>query len=98
MESALGHYSIISQQTIAYVTVMTTGGKGRFDTPYGTVAFTHTSRSVDEILARTVDTGHPLRLAHPRLALEDLRRVGRNLDLVDTEELPVIEAEMGLTA
>ena len=36
LESALGHYSIISQQTIACVTVMTTGRKGRFDTPYGT--------------------------------------------------------------
>ena len=40
LESALGHYSIISQQTIACATVMTTGRKGRFRTPYGTVAFT----------------------------------------------------------
>ena len=98
LESAIGHYSIISQQTIACATVMTTGRKGRFRTPYGTVAFTHTSRSVGEILDRTVDDGRPLRLAHPRLALEDLRRVGRNLNLVDTEELAAIEEEMGLAA
>lgn len=98
LESALGNYSIISQQTIACVTVMTTGRKGRFRTPYGMVAFTHTNRSVSEILDRTVDDGRPLRLAHPRLALEDLRRVGRNLDLVDMDELAAIEEEMGLAA
>ena len=69
--------------------------KGRFNTPYGTIAFTHTRRSVGEILDRTADVGRPLRMAHPRLALEDLRRVGRNLDLVDTEELAAIEEEMG---
>ena len=98
LETALGDYSIISQQTIACVTVMTTGRKGRFNTPYGTIAFTHTRRSVGEILDRTADVGRPLRMAHPRLALEDLRRVGRNLDLVDTEELAAIEEEMGLAA
>ncbi len=98
LETALSEYSIISQQTIACVTVMTTGRKGRFDTRYGTVSFTHTTRPVREILTHTVDVGRPLRLAYPRLALEDLRRVGRNLDLVDTDELEAIEEEMGLVA
>ena len=98
LETALCNYSIISQQTIGNLTVMTTGRKGRFYTPYGAIAFTHTKRSVAEILDRTADVGHPLRMAHPRLAIGDLRRVGRNMDLVDTEELEVIEEEMGLAA
>ena len=98
LESALAYYRVISQQTIACVTVMTTGRKGHFGKPYGTVSFTHTERSVNEILVRTVDVRHPLRLAHPRLALEDLRRVGRNLDLPDTDDLEEIEKEMGLAA
>ncbi|MDE0211561.1 MAG: hypothetical protein OXJ64_16975 [Boseongicola sp.] len=33
LETALSEYGIISQQTITCVTVMTTGRKGRFDTP-----------------------------------------------------------------
>ena len=97
LETALGEYSIISQQTWS-ITVMTTGRRGRFRTPFGTVAFTHTDRSRAEIRECTVDLGRPLRVAKPRVALEDLRRTRRNLELVDLdiEELELIEKEMGL--
>ena len=97
LETALGEYSIISQLTYS-ITVMTTGRKGRFRTPWGGIHFTHTARSHSGILAGTVDLGRPLRLANPRTALEDLRRVRRNLELVDLdlEELDVIEREMEL--
>ncbi len=39
------------------------------------------------ILDGTVDVGRPLRLARARTALHDLRRVNRNLHLVDLDEL-----------
>ena len=97
LETALSDYSIISRQTIACIAVMTTGRKGRFDTPYGSIEFRHTARPISEILDGTVDVGRPLRLARPRLAEEDLRRIGRNLELVDTEELEKIKEEMGRT-
>ena len=95
--TALNHYSLISQMTWS-ITVMTTGRKGRFDTPFGTIAFTHTERSAGEIEAGTVDVGQPLRWARPFTALEDLRRTRRNLELVDIDpdELELIHEEMGL--
>ena len=97
LETALGDYSIVFQQTIACITVMTTGRKGRFETPYGSIEFRHAARHISKILDGTVDVGRPLRLARPRLALEDLRRIGRKLELVDTEELEIMEEEMGRT-
>ena len=91
LETALGEYGIISQQTVNTITVMTTGRKGRFHTPWGAVSFCHTARAVSEILDGTVDAGRPLRLARPQFAHEDLRRVGRNLELVETEEFTALE-------
>ena len=98
LETALGIYSLISQQTLGNITVVTTGRKGRFSTPWGGIRFTRTTRSVDEIRALTVDVGNPIRWAKPRTALEDLRRTRRNLELVDIddEELELVEREMGL--
>ena len=98
LETVLGIYSLISQQTLSNITLMTTGRKGRFSTPWGGIHFTHTTRPVDEIKALTVDVGDPIRWAKPRTALEDLRRTRRNLELVDIddEELELVEQEMGL--
>lgn len=48
---------------------------------------THTERSVSDILRGTTQTPVPLRMALPETALRDLRRVGRNLHLVDNKEM-----------
>lgn len=98
LETVLGIYSLISQQTLGNITVMTTGRKGWFSTPWGGIHFTHTTRPADEIRALTVDVGDPIRWAKPRTALQDLRRTRRNLELVDIddEELELVEQEMGL--
>lgn len=98
LETALAAYSIISQQTLGNITVMTTGRKGRFPTPWGCIHFTHTARSASEICEVTVEDDQPLRRAKPRTALEDLKRVRRCLELVDLdlEELELIEHEMKL--
>ncbi len=87
LESALSEYSIISQVPIGWLGVMTTGRGGSVRTRYGTIEFTHTERSGDSILASTVEIGRPLRLAKPLAAVRDLRRVGRNTQLIDEEFL-----------
>lgn len=87
LESALSEYGAISQVPLSVVTVVTTGRSGLVATTWGTIEFTHTKRSRSAVLAGIVDIGRPLRFARARTALADLRRVGRNLHLVDLEEL-----------
>lgn len=83
LESALSEYGAISQVPLDRLTVMTTGRKGVYKTPYGTIEFVHTKRSVGELLKRMTDVGRPLQLATLQAAWSDLKRVGRNTHLVD---------------
>ena len=87
LECALSEWGVISQIPQSYLTVVTTGRKGVFSTPYGVIEFTHTQRSAAKILKNTVQRERPLRIATAPAALRDLRRVGRNLHLVDLEEM-----------
>ena len=91
LESALSEYGVISQIPLTYLTVMTTGRKGEFFTPYGTIEFVHTKRRGSDILRATNDVGRPLRLAKQATALRDLKRVGRNLHLVQPDEVNLNE-------
>jgi hypothetical protein len=85
LESKLSEAGAISQVTTA-LTCMTTGSPGRFDTPWGAIEFTHTDRDIalgtdvhtrdDGVLEATVER-----------SARDLRRVGRNLGLIDEETL-----------
>lgn len=86
LESALSEYGVISQVPVGRITIMTTGRKGEYKTPYGVIEFTHTKRPVTDILAGAQDRGHPLRIATKEVALRDLKRVGRNSHLIDPEE------------
>jgi hypothetical protein len=83
LESALSEYGVISQIPIDRITVMTTGRKGEYSTPFGTVEFVHTQRSPGDILSNTNLVGRPLRMATKQAAYRDLKRVGRNMHLVD---------------
>jgi len=86
LESALSQWGAISQVPIDRITVMTTGRKGEFKTPFGVIEFTHTASSPVEILANVERRdGHPLPIATREYALVNLRRVGRNLDLIVRE-------------
>ena len=96
LATALAAYSLMSQQTMGNITVMTTGRKGRFATPWGGIFLTHTSRSPAEIEDLTVDRRQPLRWARPRTALEDLRRTRNHWELVDLDVLEEVEEQMGL--
>ncbi|CDH34911.1 conserved hypothetical protein [Xenorhabdus bovienii str. Intermedium] len=85
LESALSEYGAISQIPIDRLTVMTTGRKGEYNTPFGTVEFTHTKRAVSDIINHIQDVGRPLRLANKQAAYRDLKRAGRNTHLVEKE-------------
>lgn len=86
LESALSEYGAISQIPMSRITVMTTGRAAEIQTPYGVIEFTHTARPVRNILGGTiVMEGRPMRIARVETALRDLRRVGRNLDMVIEE-------------
>jgi predicted transcriptional regulator of viral defense system len=88
LESILSEYGVISQIPLNRLTVMTTGRKGIYKTFYGIIEFTHTKRSIINILAhiKTVKE-RPLRIATKKTALRDLKRVGRNLHLIQTENI-----------
>jgi predicted transcriptional regulator of viral defense system len=88
LESALSEYGVISQIPMDRLTVMTTGRESIYKTPYGVIEMTHTKRAVDDILKNTiVIKERPLRIATKKAALRDLKRVGRNLNLIDEQEL-----------
>jgi hypothetical protein len=91
LESKLSEAGVISQVTTA-LTCMTTGSPGHFETPWGSIEFTHTERNVelginvhprdDGVLEATVER-----------AARDLRRVGRNTGLIDKDTLADAIAE-----
>lgn len=88
LESMLSEYGSISQIPMDRLTIMTTGRKGLYKTAYGVIEFTHTKRSVLDILNHThLVEGRPLRIATKATAWRDLKRVGRNIHLVDKREL-----------
>lgn len=87
LESALSQYGVISQIPIDRLTVMTTGRRGEYKTPWGVIELTHTARSVGDILAGTIETKSPIRFAKKETAVRDLLRVGRNTHLIDHAEL-----------
>jgi hypothetical protein len=85
LETRLSEAGAISQIATA-LTCMTTGSPGRFETPWGAVEFIHTDRAIRVGTDVVTLDGGTLE-ATVRTAVRDLRRVGRNLDLIDDEIL-----------
>lgn len=86
LESQLSHVGDISQIPIDRITVMTTGRKGIFKTPYGVIEFTHTKRTPYQIEASVYfDSSINMFRATTTQALADLKRVGRNVNMVESE-------------
>lgn len=83
LESVLSECGAISQITFTK-TFMTTGRSGIFDTPIGRIEFTHTKRPVKELFNHVTWNGAYYQ-ATPQKALSDLKRVGRNVHLLDME-------------
>jgi hypothetical protein len=91
LESKLSEAGAISQIATA-LTCMTTGSPGAFETPWGIIEFTHTDRDIDlekDVYPRDDSTLE----ATVARAARDLRRVGRNVDLIDSETLAEVIAE-----
>lgn len=88
LESMLSEYGLISQIPLDHLTVMTTGREGTYKTLYGVIEFTHTKRTVNNILDHIKKlSDRPLRVATQETALRDLKRVGRNLHLLEPESM-----------
>ncbi|HLG89936.1 MAG TPA: hypothetical protein VKZ79_22400 [Alphaproteobacteria bacterium] len=88
LESMLSEYGVISQIPIDRITVMTTGRDGVYRTPYGTIEFKHTKRRPADIVEHTEAVeGRPLRIAKREAAIRDLKRVGRNVGMLDESEI-----------
>ncbi len=87
LESMLSEYGVISQIPIDRLTIMTTGRSGTYKTSYGVIEFTHTKRPIADIITnlQTV-VGRPLRITSKEIAWRDLKRVGRNTEMVNMEE------------
>lgn len=84
LESQLSYTGRISQLTMQYLTLMTTGRKGAFTTPFGTVEFTHTQREISQLeddVYFDAETG--VFRAKEHRAIADLKRVGRNVHMLD---------------
>jgi hypothetical protein len=91
LESKLSEAGAISQ-IAASLTCMTTGAPGSFDTPWGIIEFTHTDRDIE--IDKDVYRGNEDTLeATVERAARDLRRVGRNIDLIEPETLADAIAE-----
>jgi hypothetical protein len=85
LESRLSEAGVISQ-IATVLTCMTTGSPGRFETPWGGIEFTHTDRKIEVGTDVVVQDDGTIE-ATIRTAVRDLRRVGRNFDLIDEEIL-----------
>jgi len=85
LETKLSEAGVISQVCMA-LTCMTTGAPRVFKTPWGTIEFTHTDRVID--FEKDVYRGEAGTFeATIDRAVRDLRRVGRNVSLIDEETL-----------
>jgi predicted transcriptional regulator of viral defense system len=85
LETALHEHGLISQAP-SRLTIMTSGRSYTSATPLGVIEFVHTARPPVSWRPRTTfSPERSIHVATPNLALEDLRRVRRNLDLIETE-------------
>lgn len=87
LESRLSELGLISQIP-GVLTVMTSGRSGRIETAFGAIEFTHTEREVSALIdaGQVVwDESRGIHLATAERACSDLKRVGRNLDLLSLQ-------------
>lgn len=87
LETVLSDEGIISQILINRITLMSSGRSGIIDcADLGSIEFIHTKKRPDSLVSRLIyDKSCRLWRAKRDLALEDIKTVGRNLDLIDWE-------------
>ncbi len=86
LESELSKSGDISQLMFGHLTCMTTGRSGTFQTPFGTIEFTHTQRKIS-LLVNDVYFDHDSKIFRAKRfrAIADLKRVGRNVGMLNDE-------------
>ncbi|EDL53534.1 hypothetical protein [Vibrio antiquarius] len=85
-EDALSRWSVISQIPMILI-LGTTGESGFYKTRFGSIEFVHVPHSHEIILANTTEPYYTIRLAKKFFAFDDLKRIDRNMHLIDYEEL-----------
>tara|TARA_B100001063_G_C16537622_1_gene439637 strand:+ start:28 stop:531 length:504 start_codon:yes stop_codon:yes gene_type:complete len=85
-EDALSRWSVISQIPMILI-LGTTGESGFYKTRFGSIEFVHVPHSRELILSNTTKPYYAIRLAKKFFAFEDLKRIDRNMHLIDYEEL-----------
>lgn len=85
-EDALSRWSVISQIPMILI-LGTTGESGFYKTRFGSIEFVHVPHSREVILSNTTEPYYAIRLAKKFFAFEDLKRIDRNIHLIDYEEL-----------
>ena len=85
-ESRLNDLGVISQIPMR-LTFATSGKSGVFSTPVGVIEFTHVPLPENLCTQIVWDDLRMIWVALPRLAYVDIHRAGRNLHLVDMDEL-----------
>lgn len=98
LESALSEAGMISQIP-SRLTVMTTGRSQTFKTPYGTIEFTHTAQTPEQLRDDLVwDSQRELWVATPTRAQRDLVKARRNLGLVEPSFNQSTSSHLGYVA
>jgi hypothetical protein len=87
LESVLSQAGLIPQLPIDRITIMTTGRSQVFELDgFGVIEFTHTKKTMDTLAGQLVwDEDIEMFRAGPEYALRELKRLGRNLDMVLAE-------------
>ena len=89
LESVLSAHGIISQ--IPFIITMTsTGSSGRYDTEVGSVEFVRTRKNIKLLSSHLIDFGDGLIYADANLAYQELKKLNRNMHLIDDESLKEI--------
>jgi len=85
LETVLSDEGIISQLPINRITLMSSGRSSIIDcAAFGSIEFVHTKKRPERVSTRLIyDKSCRLWRAKRALALEDIKAVGRNLDLID---------------
>lgn len=86
-ESALSQWGVISQIPVGRTTYMTTGREGEFRTRFGVVDLTHSKLAPSRVIGNLVYREGRLPIATKRFAYDNLRSTGRNVGLIDMDEL-----------
>lgn len=89
LETILSEHGIISQIPVGRITLMSSGRSSIVKCgSFGTIEFVHTAQLPEQLISQLhYDQRRGLWCANISLAIRDMKRTGRNLDLINWDEL-----------